>query len=505
MIDSFMRLCEGFTTVLTLYNLLWIFIGTFVGVVIGAIPGLTGVMAIALLIPVTYTMEAIPAICMLLGIYCGATYGGSITAILINTPGTAASAATAYDGFELAKKGKAGLALKMALYASFVGGIISAILLVFISPIIAKFALLFGPGEYFFLILMGLVVVAGVSGKNLCKGLIAASVGLLASTVGMDPMTGVSRFSFGNINLLNGLTSITVLIGLTAMSEVMLQAEKIGRPGQKIELPQQVGSQALPLKTFFSFWKTLLKGSLIGTYIGAIPGIGSSVAGFVSYNEAIRSSKHPETYGTGEIDAIAATESANNAVTGAALIPLLTLGIPGDTVTAILVGAFMLQGLTPGPLLFTNYGDTLYAIFAGLLIVNVIMLLTGAMAIKAAPLITSAPGTIMFPVIFIMCCVGSYAVEINSFQIGVALFFGVMGFLFKKMQIPTAPFLIAFILGGSLESNLRRTLTLFKGRLWEVFYSPVVLIFCALIIISLIYVFKSRSKANGTTEEQPDD
>ena len=492
--ESLINLCQGFVTVATISNILWIVIGTWAGVIIGAIPGLTGAMAIALLIPVTFTMESIPSICMLLGIYCGAVYGGSITAILINTPGTPASAATAYDGFEMAKNGKAGKALKMALYASFVGGILSAILLTFVSPIIADFALLFGPAEYFFLILLGVVVVAGVSGDNLSKGLISGAIGILISTVGMDPVTGGGRFNFGSINLLNGLDSITVLIGLSAVSEILLQAEKIGRKEQRIELPQQQGSQALKLKEFFRYWKTLLKGSLIGTYIGAIPGIGSSVASFVAYNEAIRSSKHPETFGKGEIDAIAATESANNAVTGAAMIPLLTLGIPGDNVTAILLGAFMLQGLTPGPMLFANHGPTLYAIFAGLLIVNVVMLGTGALTIKFAPVITKAPGPVMFPVIFIMCCVGAYAVGINPFQIGVILVFGMMGYIFKKLQIPTAPFLIAFILGGSLESNLRRMLTLFQGRLWEVFESPVVLIFIALIILSLWYVIQNQRK-----------
>lgn len=497
MVNSFLNLLQGFTVVANWSCLVLMTLGTLAGVIIGAIPGMTGAMAIALLVPVTFTMEPIASICMLLGIYCGAVYGGSITAILINTPGTPASAATAYDGFAMAKKGKAGRALSMALWASLVGGLFSALLLTFISPIIAKFALLFGPAEYFFLILLGVVVVAGVSGNNLNKGLISGAIGILVSTVGMDPVTGTSRLAFGNINLLNGLSSIVVLIGLSAVSEILLQVEKVGRENQKIELPQMEGDQSLKPKEFFSYWKTLLKGSLIGSYIGAIPGIGSSVASFVSYNEAIRSSKHPETYGKGEIEGIAATESANNAVTGAALIPLLTLGIPGDNVTAILLGAFMLQGLTPGPMLFSNHGPMLYAIFAGLIIVNIIMVGTGMLTIKFAPAITKAPGSLMFPIIFIVCCLGAYAVEINAFQILVILVFGVMGYLFKKMDIPTAPFLIAFILGGSLESNLRRMLTLFKGHFLDVFTSPVVLIFVALIVLSLVYVVRSQTKQSA--------
>ena len=502
MLSILQTLGHGFVTVFSLSNLLWILIGTWAGVIIGAIPGLTGAMAIALLIPVTYTMQPIPAICMLLGIYCGAVYGGSITAILINTPGTPASAATAIDGYELARKGKSGLALKMALCASFVGGILSALLLCFISPLIAKMALLFGPAEYFFLILLGVVVVAGVSGNELSKGLIAGALGILVSTIGTDPVTGTARFGFGNINMITGLSSITVLIGLSAVSEILLQAEKIGKLDQKIELPQQQGSQALPLKEFLSHWKNLLKGSLIGTYIGAVPGIGSSVASFVAYNEAVRASKHPETFGKGELEAIAATESANNAVTGAALIPLLTLGIPGDNVTAILLGAFMMQGMTPGPMLFTNFKPTLYAIFAGLLIVNVVMLLTGACTIKMAPIITKAPGSIMFPVIFILCCLGAYAVQINSFEIAVILVFGFVGYIFKKLGVPTAPFLIAFILGGSLESNLRRMLTLFKGNYFDIFKSPVVLIFIALLLFSLFYVVKSQRKRRAQNMEK---
>ncbi|MDC7241043.1 MAG: tripartite tricarboxylate transporter permease, partial [Spirochaetales bacterium] len=317
----FHMIINGFVDILTVVNLLWIVFGTLLGIIIGAIPGLTATMGVALLLPLTFGMDTLPAISMLLGIYCGGMYGGSITAILINTPGTPAAAATSLDGYPLAKKGQAGKALKMAIFSSTVGGLFSALMLILIAPQLAKLALKFGPPEYFALVLLGLTVIAGISGKSLTKGLIAGSLGLLMSCIGLDPMLGMPRLTFGNIYLSSGLSTVPVLIGLFAIAEILENSEKIGVQGKKLTLHKISGDQRVSFKEFKSHFLTMIKGSLIGTYIGIIPGIGSGVSAFVSYNEAKRSSKHPENFGKGEMAGVVASESANNGATGATLIP----------------------------------------------------------------------------------------------------------------------------------------------------------------------------------------
>lgn len=493
-------LLQGLTEVLQPFNLLWIIIGTFGGIVLGAIPGLTGAMGISLMVPLTYSMAPIPSICMLLGVYCGGTYGGSITAILINTPGSGASVVTAFDGYELAKKGQGGKALRMALYASFAGGIISALILSTISPFIAQMALKFGPCEYLALIVLGLTVVGGISGDDICKGLIAAAMGLLVSMIGQDPGSGTQRLTFGSSNLISGIPSVPLLIGMFALSEILVQSEKKGGSGAKIEIAKMSGSQRLPMKEFFSYWKTILKGSLIGTYIGAIPGIGASVASFVSYNEAMRVSKHPEEFGHGSLDGVAASESGNNGVTGATLIPLLTLGIPGDVVTGILLGAFMIQGLIPGPMLLKEHPDTIYAIFAGLLIVNLVMLLLGMAGMRVFPYVSKLPGDLMFSCVFVMCAVGAYATQNTTFMVGLMLAFGLIGYVMKKAGLPTGAFLVAYMLGNTFESNLQRTMILLENRIYLIFTKPLADVFLVLTVICLVYIVKMQKDKKKKTE-----
>lgn len=495
-------LLQGLLQVIQPVNLLWILIGTFAGIVLGAIPGLTGAMGISLMVPLTYSMNPIPAICMLLGVYCGGTYGGSITAILINTPGSGASVVTAFDGYELAKQGKGGKALRMALYASFAGGMISAFILSTISPLIAGMALKFGPCEYLALIILGLTVVGGISGDDICKGLIAAAFGIMVAMVGQDPGTGTRRLTFGINNLLSGVPSVPLLIGMFALSEILMQAEKLGKDKAKIEIAKMEGSQALPLKEFLSYWKTILKGSLIGTYIGAIPGIGASVASFVSYNEAMRVSRHPEEFGHGSLDGVAASESGNNGVTGATLIPLLTLGIPGDVVTGILLGAFMIQGLIPGPMLLSENPEIIYAIFAGLMVVNVVMLLLGVAGMKVFPLVSKLPGDLMFSCVFVMCAVGAYATQNTSFMVILMLVFGLIGYLMKKGGLPTGAFLVAYMLGSTFESNLQRAQIILENRLYMIVTKPIADIFLILTVICLGYIIKMQKtkKINKETK-----
>lgn len=489
---------NGLLTALQPINFLWIVIGTLAGIILGAIPGLTGAMGITLMIPMTYGINTVTAICLLLGVYCGGTYGGSITAILINTPGSGASVVTAFDGYEMAKQGKGGKALRMALYASFVGGIVSALILTTISPTIASMALKFGPCEYLALIVLGLTVVGGVSGDDICKGIIAAALGLLVAMIGQDPGSGTVRMIFGIPNLISGVPSVPLLIGMFALSEILLQAEKLGSEKAKIEIAQMVGDQRLPLKEFLSYWKTIIKGSLIGTFVGAVPGIGASVASFISYNEAMRASKHPEEFGHGSMDGIAASESGNNGVTGATLIPLLTLGIPGDVVTGILLGAFMLQGLIPGPMLMVEHPETMYSIFAGLFVVNFVMLALGILGVRYFPLVSKLPGDLMFSCVFVMCCVGAYATQNTSFMVILMIVFGLLGYVMKKAGLPTGAFLVAYMLGGSFESNLQRAMIVLNNNLWLIFKKPIADAFLIVAAIFLVYIVRmQRTKNKG--------
>ena len=485
---------NGFIDIFTFINLLWIIFGTLLGIVIGAIPGLTATMGVALLLPMTFGMSPLPAISMLLGVYCGGMYGGSITAILINTPGTPAAAATSLDGYPLAKQGLAGKALKMAIYSSTVGGLFSALMLILIAPQLAKMALKFGAPEYFALVLLGLTVIAGISGKSLSKGMIAGCLGLLMSCIGLDPMLGMPRLTFGSLYLSSGLSTVPVLIGLFAIAEILENSEKIGVKGKRLELHKIEGSQKVSFHEFKSHFVTMLKGSVIGTYIGIIPGIGSGVAAFVSYNEAKRSSKNPEKFGNGAMEGVVASESANNGATGATLIPLLTLGIPGDVVTAVLLGAFMIQGLTPGPLLFKDHGNTIFAIFAGLILINIVMFIFGVFGVKYFAHVNSLPAEILYSVIFVMCAIGAYAVDNTLFNVIIVIVFGVVGYIFRKLQMPGGPFLIAFLLGPLFEANMRRTVILFDGAMWKIYSHPIAMFFLILCLVSIFFILRNNRK-----------
>ncbi|MEG1391234.1 MAG: tripartite tricarboxylate transporter permease, partial [Angelakisella sp.] len=407
----------------------------------------------------------------------------SITAILINTPGTPASAATAIDGYAMARKGQAGRALHTALSASLVGGLFSCVVLIVAAPIIANFALRFGPAEYFALALFGLTIIASVGGDSLIKGLLMGMAGLLVSVIGLDPVDGIDRFSFGVTSLLGGIDIIPALIGLFAVTEIMSKARDVYKP---------VGTVAeFKMEKKQSFWDvfkykgTLLKSSVIGTFIGAIPGTGAAIASFLSYNEAKRVSKHPEEFGQGSEDAVVASEAANNAVTGATLIPLLTLGIPGDTNTAILIGALTMQGIIPGPQLFVQQREWVYSIMFGLIIVNLFMYFQGKFFIRSFVNVTKIPTQVMVPVLVTLCIIGAYAVNNTSFDALLMVLFGLFGYIMKKLDFPLTPMVIAIVLGPLAESNLRRALIISKGS-WMIFFEkPISLFFIVLAMVML--------------------
>ena len=474
--------------------------GLFVGIIIGALPGLSATMGVALLMPLTFGMDTVTAIVLLLGVYCGGIYGGSITAILIKTPGTAASAATALDGYPLAQAGKAGTALDMALKASVFGGVVSALVLILVAKKISSFALSFAAPEFFALALFGLTIISSISGKNQIKGLIAGMLGLLVSCVGMDPINGTNRFIFGITDLLSGIGVIPAMVGLFAITEIINKAKSIA---DKKDEMFEFSSKGVPAKTFWKMWPNLLRSSLIGTCISAIPGTGAATASFLAYNEAKRASKEPEMFGRGSIEGVAASESANNGVTGATLIPLLTLGIPGDTVTAILLGAFMMKGITPGPSLIGHRPDIVYTILFSTLVINLFMLLQGRFFVRVFANVTKIPTKLLIPLLITLCIIGSYSCNNSVFDVRLAVIFGLLGYVMVKLDIPLTPMVIAIVLGGIAESNLRRSIAMSSGSYSIFLTRPIALVFILASVVSLCYpiiqhaiqYMKNRKKA----------
>lgn len=386
-------LTQGFSTLLNNPQaLLFATFGVMLGIVIGALPGLTATMGVAILLPFTYGMEPVSGLLMICGVFFGGVYGGSITAILLKIPGTPAAAATAIDGYELTKQGKAGLALSAATFSSFSGGTLSIIVLMFLSPVLASWALKFSASESFALATFGLSIIASISGESLIKGLIAGVGGLLIATIGLDPMGGFPRFTGGFVELMN-VPFIPVMIGLFAASEAfrsMEQNQQI-RQGAKVA----IGSLLLPWQTLRRIALTILRSSGLGVFIGMIPGAGADIAAFVAYNETRRFSKTPENFGKGEIKAVASCEAGANGCTGGALLPMLTLGIPGDAVTAIMLGALTLQGMQPGPLMFTDHGDMVYTLFVGMIFCYFMLLVLGLLSLKVIGNVVKIPGNIL--------------------------------------------------------------------------------------------------------------
>ena len=472
----------GLEILLQWQNFLIIPLGLIIGIVVGAIPGLTSDLGIILCIPLTYGMDPTMAILMLLAIYCGGTYGGSITAILINTPGTSANAATLFDGYPMTVKGQAFKALQMALFASTIGGLVSALALLFLAPQIAKITLLFGPAEYFALAVFGLSVIAGVSNNSIFKGLIGACIGLFMSTIGMDAISGTTRFIFGQRKLMAGIDLIIALIGLFAISEVLMKSKYNPKTDHKTISASSITKDKITKDEYKRCRKPITLGTLIGIIIGATPGTGGGLAAFIAYNQTKTSSKHPETFGHGEIEGVAASESANNGACGATMIPMLTLGVPGDGATAILMGAFMLHGMVPGPTLFAEEGHMLYAIMLGLLVVNVFMYIVGSGFTRFYAHITRIPYEILAPIVLTFCIAGSYSTNNRVYDIYIILLFGIVSYFLRRMDFQLVPILLGIVLGPLAEKNLRRALVISEGSFSIFFTRP---ISCAFILIAI--------------------
>jgi putative tricarboxylic transport membrane protein len=482
-----------------------ILIGSSLGIFLGAIPGLTGIMAIAIIIPFTYYMESVPALILLISISKSAIYSGGIPAILLNTPGTPADAATAMDGYPLAKSGKALKAMKMGLYASVIGDTFSDLVLILVAGVLASVALKFGPPEYAMLIVFSLTIIGAVSGKSMLKGLISAGAGLFLATIGLDPMRGTPRFDFGVIELYGGISLIPMLIGLFALAEVLRQAghEIVGEKEVRfLPISENRDDNRVTKNDMKRCMRPILKSSAIGTFLGAIPGIGPTVAAFVSYGEAKRSSKHPPAFGEGNLEGVAASEAGNNATAGANLIPLLTLGVPGDVTAAVLLSAFMLQGLAPGPLLFEKNGHIIYTFFLGLLLCNVAYFFLGTLAIKISQSLFRVSKRVVLPVVLLLCCVGSYAINNSLFDVGVMLVFGVIGFFMVKFGFTPASMIIAFILEPILERGVRQSLIISQGNPLIFITHPVAIIFIVLTILVVASTIRRTYKDRVKFEKE---
>ena len=476
------NLTSGFALALQWQNALAIIAGSVVGYAVGALPGLSAGMGIALLLPFTFYMPPLTSLVLLTSLYGAAEYGGSITAVLINVPGEAGATPTCFDGYPLTQQGQPGKALGISIVASCYAGIASTIALILVSIPLAQIALKFGPPEYFALGIFGLTTVAGLAGKSWVKGFIAVLFGLLITTIGVDAVSGTSRYIFTK-SMYEGIPLIPVLVGLFAISEVFETMEGLG------DNPiYRKFSGTLPTwREYLGTHVAMLRGTIIGFIIGIVPGAGKAVASFIAYNEERRASRYPERFGTGVLEGVAAPEAANNAVVGGALVPLLSLGIPGSAAAAVLIGAFTIQGLQPGPLLFVKEPGLVYGLFASLLVGNLVMLAMGLLGTKVWAKVLDVPKNILTPIVLAICLFAAYAESSSVFTVWLALLFGVLGYFMRKYGFPVAPIVLAIVLGSMIEISFRRSMILADGSPTIFVTRPVALVILALAVLSVGY------------------
>ena len=455
-------------------------------------------MGVALLIPITFGINPIAGLVMLTAVYTSAIYGGSITAVLIHTPGTPASAATAMDGYEMTKQGKGLKAIGVVTISSMIGGTISGFALMFIAPPLAKLSLQFSAPEYFLMALFGLTIIGSLAGDSMAKGLISGFFGLLVGIVGLDPMMGIPRFTFGVMNLESGVSLIPAMIGMFSISQVLIGTENIfaGKTNIVENPAALLTGKILPTwKEFRSILPTILKSSIIGVLVGILPGAGGDIGSWVGYNEAKRASKDKDKFGKGSIEGIAAAEAANNAVTGGALIPLLTLGIPGSAVAALLLGGLMIHGMQPGHELFTEYAATTYPIMLGFLMANILMGIVGLLIARQIVKVSTIPMTVLCPLIVALSAVGAYAINNSIFDVGIMIAFGLLGYFMRKTGFGAAPLVLGIILGNMVEANFRRSIVLSRGDMLSYYFSrPFSVGLMILIALAIIAPFLMRRK-----------
>lgn len=488
----------GFLLVTTGGNILLIIIGTLIGIIFGSIPGLTPSMAIALSLPMTFKLNIVSSMSLLIGLYLGGVSGGLISAVLLRMPGTPASVATTFDGYPLAEQGKAGKALAAGIIFSFLGGLFSIFVLLLIAPQLTELAIRMTPFDYASIILFSLTLIGSLAGRSVVKGLLSGLLGITFSFVGSAPVDGVLRFTLGNRNLNAGFIFLPVMIGLYAISQVLLSAEISRDPKRPMKFTGEIGKIGLSLSEIKGQLVNCLRSSIIGTSIGILPGIGGGTANLVAYAAAKSSSKHPEEFGNGKLDGLVASESANNAALGGAMVPLLCLGIPGDAVTAILVGAFLIQGITVGPMMFTTQPTLLYSIFTALIIANIAMLILEMNFLKIFVKIIQVPKEILLPCIISVCAIGSLGANNRVFDVFVMIMFGIIAYAMHKFEYPVPPFVMGFVLGPIFETNFRRGLIYSKGSYLPFFTHPFSLMMIILSVLSIVLVlYRSRKRKNG--------
>lgn len=488
-----MEILEGALALFT-NPILIIYLGVFVflGIYIGAIPGLSVTMACSLLISFTFSWEPMPALAAMLGVQVGGVYGGSRAAILLNIPGAPAAVATGFDGYPLAKKGLAGKAIGITVIQSVIGGFIGAIILGIGAPLISEFALKFAPRDYFLLGIMGLLLVGSLGSESTARGIFAALLGLFVGTIGLDAVTGQQRFTFGNVYLMGGVNYIVVMLGLFGMSEALIQLRDLSIYPVK----QKVDKLRPDFKSITKYLPLTIRSALLGTFVGALPGTGGDIAALMAYDQAKRTTKNPEVpFGEGAIEGLVAPESANNAAIGGAYIPMLTLGIPGDAVTAIILGAMFIHGLRPGPLFMTESPDVFGFMVAGNFVGNIFLLIFGFMGIKLFAKIVEVPKHILMPTIIILSVVGAYTINNSVADIYWMLGFGVVGYILKLFKIPTAPIILGVILSSLVEQNYRRGVSMVGnsliGFIIDILTNPISLVL--VVAISLMLITQSNS------------
>ena len=498
-----MSVWDAFAAVFEPTTFVMMLVGCIGGILVGAIPGITGSTGIILLLPLVYTLDMLPALVVMSGMFCGIMYGGAIPAVLIQTPGTPSAAATSLDGYPLAQQGKAGKAITISLVSSVIGGLFSGICLMTLSPILAKWALQFQAPEYFALALFGLALIAS-SSSDLLKGLLSGFMGIFIGCIGVNGLTGTQRFTFNSVFLLGGINVLPLLVGLFAISQVFIDVK-----ASREELPVQQ-TKAKDYWLTKEEWKRItmpmIIAAVVGMVIGVAPGAGGAIACFLGYEAAKKISKYPEEYGKGSIEGLAAAECANNATTGGDLVPLITLGVPGDSITAVMMGAFMLVGIRPGPLLFVNHADEMQVFFVAFMLMQIVILIFGALGTPLWIKVLKIPKTILMPAVMLLCFLGAYSLSNSVNDALFALIFGVVGYFMKKYGFPAPPMILGLVLGDMAEQNLNRTLLIHQGNWSVLFTRPISGILMLIAIVTILgslwpvikgRFFKKEKKANA--------
>ena len=481
--------------------LLLIWFGTVLGIIFGSVPGLSATMAVVLFLPLTFSLEPTQGIALLVGLYMGGISGGLISAILLKIPGTPSSISTVFDGGPMAEKGEAGKALGVGILYSFIGAIVGIVALAFISPLLAKVCLLFGAADYFAVAVFSLTIIAALSGKDMINGLIAGFIGLALSMVGMAPIDAQIRYTFGNYNLLSGFDITVLLVGVFAVTDVIMAG--FGRKKLSTNFEKKkwhLKGYGVSFKEFIQQLPNAIISSIIGIGIGILPGIGGSTAGLLAYTAEKSRSKHPEKFGTGIIDGVIASETANNAVVGGSLVPLLCMGIPGNTVAAVFLGGLLVHGISPGPLIFDKNGVYVYGIYFALIVSSIFMLIFERAGLRVFAKLLDVPKHILLPVIMVMCCVGAYSNNSRVFDVKCVLFFALLGLFFKAFKIPSTPLIIGFILGSMFEENLRQALQASHGS-WTIFLTrPISCVFLIMAVVFCTITVRKNIKEKKAAE-----